>query len=89
MRVKPQDADDFSSGDIKSYGGIYAATARDFAEALECDPEAFIQHVLTSEIEPLTAVGDEDDPDRFNLSFERDEFERLKTELQEQGLTAS
>jgi hypothetical protein len=78
MRVKPNDAEDFSSGEIKEYGGIYAATAEDFADALDCDPEEFIQLVLSSDIEPLTAVGDEDNPARFNLSFERDEFNRLK-----------
>lgn len=78
MRVKPNDAEDFSSGEIKEYGGIYAATAEDFAEALNCDPKEFIQLVLSSDIEPLTAVGDEDNPARFNLSFERDEFNRLQ-----------
>lgn len=78
MRVKPNDAEDFSSGEIKEYGGIYAATAEDFAEALDCDPEEFIRLVLTSDIEPLTAVGDENNPARFNLSFERDEYHRLR-----------
>ena len=37
VSFKPQDAEDFSTGEIKSYGGIYAATAEDFAlaEAIE------------------------------------------------------
>lgn len=83
MRVKPNDAEDFSSGEIKEYGGIYAASAEDFAEALGCDPEDFIQTVLTADIEPLTAVGDEDDPSRFNLSFQRDEFKKLQEIIQE------
>lgn len=78
MRVKPNDAEDFSSGEIKEYGGIYAATAKDFAEALDCDPEEFIRIVMTSDIEPLTAVGDEDNPARFNLSFASQEFDRLQ-----------
>ena len=38
VSFKPQDADDFSTGEIKSYGGIYAATAEDFAGALEVTP---------------------------------------------------
>lgn len=83
MRVKPNDAEDFSSGEIKEYGGIYAASAEDFAEALGCDPETLIQTVFTSDVEPLTAVGDENDPSRFNLSFERDEFEKLRAKLAE------
>ena len=83
MRVKPSDAEDFSSGEIKEYGGIYAATAEDFAEAMDCDPKEFIQTVLTSDIEPLTAVGDEDNPSRFNLSFERDEFKRLQALIEQ------
>lgn len=78
MRVKPNDAEDFSSGEIKEYGGIYAASAEDFAEALDCDPKELIQTVFTSDIEPLTAVGDEDDPSRFNLSFQREEFKKLQ-----------
>jgi hypothetical protein len=78
MRVKPQDSEDFSSGEIKEYGGIYAATAQDFADALKCTPEELIDTVYTSDIEPLTAVGDEDNPERYSLSFERDQFKRLR-----------
>jgi hypothetical protein len=83
MRVKPSDAEDFSSGEIKEYGGIYAATAEDFAEALDCEPEAFIQTVHDSDIEPLTAVGDEDNPSRYNLSFERDAFKRIQALIEQ------
>jgi hypothetical protein len=78
VSFKPQDADDFSTGEIKSYGGIYAATAEDFAGALKVEPEELIETVKSSDIEPLTAVGDENDPGKYSLSFERDEFERLR-----------
>jgi hypothetical protein len=78
VSFKPQDAEDFSTGEIKSYGGIYAATAADFAGAFEMDPNAFIEAVQTSDIEPLTEVGDADEPGKFSLSFEREEFEKLK-----------
>jgi len=78
VSFKPQDAEDFSTGEIKSYGGIYAATAEDFAGAFEIEPETFIEAVHSSNIEPLTEVGDEDEPGKYSLSFERDEFEKLK-----------
>jgi hypothetical protein len=81
VSFKPQDADDFSTGEIKSYGGIYAATAEDFAGALEVTPEELIETVKSSDIEPLTEVGDEEDPGKYSLSFERDEFERLRDML--------
>jgi hypothetical protein len=78
VSFKPHDADDFSTGEIKSYGGIYAATAEDFAGAFEMDPEAFIEAVHASEIDPLTAVGDPEDPGKYSLSFERDAFKSLR-----------
>lgn len=78
VSFKPQDADDFSTGEIKSYGGIYAATAEDFAGAFEVEPETFIEAVESSEVEPLTEVGDKDEPGRYSLSFERDEFKKLR-----------
>lgn len=78
VSFKPHDADDFSTGEIKSYGGIYAATAEDFAGAFEMDPEEFIDAVHASDIEPLTAVGDPDDPGKYSLSFERDAFKALR-----------
>lgn len=77
VSFKPQDADDFSTGEIKSYGGIYAATAEDFAGAFEIEPDEFIQAVEDCDVEPLTEVGDPEDPGKYSLSFERDEFERL------------
>lgn len=78
VSFKPQDAEDFSTGEIKSYGGIYAATAEDFAGAFEMESEDFIEVVQTSDIEPLTEVGDESEPGKYSLSFEREEFEKLK-----------
>ena len=77
VSFKPQDAEDFSTGEIKSYGGIYAATAEDFAGAFEMDAEEFIEVVQSSDIEPLTEVGEDKDPGKYCLSFERDEFETL------------
>lgn len=77
VSFKPQDADDFSTGEIKSYGGIYAATAEDFAGAFEIEPAAFIEAVQNSDVDPLTEVGDPEDPGKYSLSFERDEFKRL------------
>jgi len=78
VSFKPQDAEDFSTGEIKSYGGIYAATAEDFAGAFEIDSETFIDVVHSSDVEPLTEVGDEKEPGKYSLSFEREEFEKLK-----------
>lgn len=78
VSFKPQDAEDFSTGEIKSYGGIYAATAEDFAGAFEMESDAFIKVVRNSDVEPLTEVGDEEEPGKYSLSFERDEFEKLK-----------
>lgn len=78
VSFKPKGEDNFSSGDIKTYGGIYAATAADFAAELGCDPEEFIKTVQASDIEPLTAVGDEDEPHKYSLSFERDKFEEIR-----------
>ena len=78
VSFKPQDAEDFSTGEIKSYGGIYAATAEDFAGAFEMDPAAFIEAVQSSGVEPLTEVGDEEEPGKYSLSFEHQEFEKLK-----------
>ncbi|PSQ85960.1 MAG: hypothetical protein BRD42_06915 [Bacteroidetes bacterium QS_3_64_15] len=83
VSFKPQDAEDFSTGEIKSYGGIYAATAEDFAGAFEMDADDFIEVVQTSDVEPLTEVGDDDEPGKYSLSFERDEFEKLKDLLLE------
>ena len=83
VSFKPQDAEDFSTGEIKSYGGIYAATAEDFAGAFEMDPAEFIETVQTSDITPLTEVGDDEEPGKYSLSFERDEFEKLKNILME------
>jgi len=77
VSFKPQDAEDFSTGEIKSYGGIYAATAEDFAGAFEMDAEEFIEVVQSSDIEPLTEVGEDKNPGKYSLSFERDEFEKL------------
>ena len=74
---------DFSTGEIKSYGGIYAATAEDFAGAFEMNADDFIEVVQTSDVEPLTEVGDDDEPGKYSLSFERDEFEKLKDLLLE------
>lgn len=84
VSFKPQDAEDFSTGEIKSYGGIYAATAEDFAGAFEMDPERFIEIVQSSDLDPLTEVGDDDKPGRYSLSFEREEFEKLKEILLEE-----
>jgi hypothetical protein len=81
VSFKPQDADDFSTGEIKSYGGIYAATAEDFAGAFEVDPETFLEAVDSSGVDPLTEVGDRDEPGKYSLSFERDEFEKLRQHL--------
>jgi hypothetical protein len=78
VSFKPQDADDFSTGEIKSYGGIYAATAEDFAGAFEMDPFDFIEAVQNSDVEPLTEVGDDEEPGKYSLSFERDEFKKLQ-----------
>jgi hypothetical protein len=83
VSFKPQDADDFSTGEIKSYGGIYAATAEDFAGAFEMNPDDFIDVVQTSDVEPLTEVGDDDEPGKYSLSFEQEEFEKLKDLLLE------
>ena len=83
VSFKPQDAEDFSTGEIKSYGGIYAATAEDFAGAFEMDPAEFIKIVQASDITPLTEVGDDEEPGKYSLSFERDEFEKLKNTLLE------
>jgi hypothetical protein len=83
VSFKPQDAEDFSTGEIKSYGGIYAATAEDFAGAFEMDPTVFIEKVNASDVEPLTEVGDPEEPGKYSLSFERDEFERLTDLLTE------
>ena len=83
VSFKPQDAEDFSTGEIKSYGGIYAATAEDFAGAFEMEPDAFIEVVQSSDIEPLTEVGDDEEPGKYSLSFEREEFEKLKDILLE------
>lgn len=77
VSFKPQDAEDFSTGEIKSYGGIYAATAEDFAGAFELESDRFIEIVHSSNVEPLTEVGDEEEPGKYSLSFERDEFETL------------
>ena len=85
VSFKPQDADDFSTGEIKSYGGIYAATAEDFAGAFEMDPHDFIEAVQNSDVEPLTEVGDDDDPGKYSLSFERDEFKKLQDLLMDEG----
>ena len=84
VSFKPQDAEDFSTGEIKSYGGIYAATAEDFAGAFEMDPNTFIDIVQSSDVEPLTEVGDDDEPGKYSLSFEREEFEKLKELLLEE-----
>jgi len=78
VSFKPQDAEDFSTGEIKSYGGIYAATAEDFAGAFEMNPDDFIDVVQSSDVTPLTEVGDDEEPGKYSLSFERDEFEKLK-----------
>lgn len=78
VSFKPKGEDNFSSGDIKTYGGIYAATAADFAAELGCDPQEFIKKVHESNIEPLTAVGDEEEPEKYSLSFERDKFEEIR-----------
>ena len=43
----------------------------------------FIEVVQTSDVEPLTEVGDDDEPGKYSLSFERDEFEKLKDLLLE------
>ena len=85
VSFKPQDAEDFSTGEIKSYGGIYAATAEDFAGAFEMEPEDFIEVVQTSDVEPLTEVGEDKDAGKYSLSFERDEFEKLKDLLLERN----
>lgn len=84
VSFKPQDAEDFSTGEIKSYGGIYAATAEDFAGAFEIDPDTFIDIVQSSDLDPLTEVGDDDEPGKYSLSFEREEFEKLKELLLEE-----
>jgi len=42
------------------------------------DPETFIEIVQSSDLDPLTEVGDDDKPGRYSLSFEREEFEKLK-----------
>lgn len=78
VSFKPKGEDNFSSGDIKTYGGIYAATAADFAAELGCEPKKFIETVQKSDIEPLTAVGDENEPEKYSLSFERDKFEEIR-----------
>lgn len=83
VSFKPQDAEDFSTGEIKSYGGIYAATAEDFAGAFEIEPDTFIEVVQSSDVETLTEVGDDDEPGKYSLSFEREEFEKLKDLLLE------
>jgi hypothetical protein len=83
VSFKPQDADDFSTGEIKSYGGIYAATAEDFAGAFEMNSDDFIDIVQTSDVEPLTEVGDDTEPGKYSLSFEQEEFEKLKDLLLE------
>ncbi|WP_022835308.1 hypothetical protein [Salisaeta longa] len=78
VSFKPKGAENFSSGDVKVYGGIYAATAEDFAKELGTDVDTFISKVHASDVEPLTAVGDEDKPDRYSLSFTRDEYRKLQ-----------
>ena len=45
---------------------------------VEMEPEDFIEIVQNSDVDPLTEVGDDDEPGKYSLSFEREEFEKLK-----------
>ena len=47
------------------------------------EPEDFIEVVQSSDVEPLTEVGEDKEPGKYSLSFERDEFEKLKNLLLE------
>jgi hypothetical protein len=48
------------------------------------DPSVFIEEVKASDVEPLTEVGDPEEPGKYSLSFEREEFERLTDLLTEE-----
>lgn len=79
MASRRKGVERFASGrHIETYGGITAGFLAQFASALECNPSEIVQAINAGLTQPLTAVGTEDDPERFALSFLRAELEKLR-----------
>lgn len=79
----------FTSGELRQWGGIVAGTIADFAGALEVSSEAVLQAVQDTGVTPMVDTGRRgdkstedhgprpDDPERRSLAFTTDDFQAV------------